>query len=390
MTRSSHFHDMLHTIALLLQFRYALANAQHGLPHEVFNVTQNLGGLLQAPVTINYTITESNTYTITETSTYTTTESLPSSTPTRTVHQIIFPSPDASPVEITTQSQVVTSYIPEMTWCIGPPIALLPITGPPYVNETTRYTTVIEGTQKCETAFTPIETTVCATTLTGLASKVTVTDCDQQITFSSECGFTLETAIPVATANYSLITPAPTVRRMFTYWLAPWQSLTAGKTPSDVDVKVCKLLDDGDLECMRYQEVWEVVVITKTSTTQRTIQISTTVTGPGTLHVETLLSTITDTVESIDLSTILLLETEIETESVSSWRKPLKTIRSTQQLVSTVFITKHLLHRPISTPEVTTTVRVTSTATQHIGTITVTRPRPRPRLVDLVPEDRLL
>lgn len=340
--------DMLRIIPLplLLQLHYSLANAQHGLPHEVFNVTQSHQDVLQAPMTINYTITEPSIYTTREPSIYTTTETCPSPTTTRTFHSIIFPSPDAFPVEVTAQSQVITSYVPEMTWCIGPPVALLPLTGPPYLNGTTSYTTAIEGTGKCETAFAPMQTTICATTLTGLASKVTVTDCNQQITFSTECGFSLETPTPVATTNHSFITPAPTVKRMFTYWLAPWQSLTAGETPSDVDVKICTVVDDGSLECMRYQEVWEVVVVTKTLTTQRTIQFSTTVTGPGTLFVETLLSTITDTVESIDLSTVLLLETEIEMESVSSRRKPLTTIRSTQEVISTVFITKHLHHVP--------------------------------------------
>ncbi|KAF1842315.1 uncharacterized protein K460DRAFT_370290 [Cucurbitaria berberidis CBS 394.84] len=332
---------MLRAIVTLLQLRYALAKVPHGLPHEVVNVTQNVAVLLPAlvPVTVNYTITEP----IHDTTTYTVTEPYPSSTTTRTILTIIFPSPDASPVEVTTQSQVVQSYIPEMTWCVGPPIALLPITQPPYANGTTAYSTIIDGTGSCSTAYAPIQTTVCATTLTGLASKVTITDCSQEVTFSTECGFTLETPTPVTT-NYSLITPAPTVKRMYTYWLAPWQSLTAGETPSDVDVKICTVLDNGDLECERYQEVWEVVIVTNTITTTRTVQLSTTVTGPGTIHVETLQATITDTVESIDLSTILLLETEFETESTKSDRKPLTTVLSTQEVFTTVYITKHV-HR---------------------------------------------
>ncbi|KAA8614415.1 hypothetical protein PtrV1_11445 [Pyrenophora tritici-repentis] len=52
-----------------------------------------------APVTVNYT----------------TTESCASSTSTHSVYSTLYPSPSASPVEITAQSQVVTSYIPEMT-----------------------------------------------------------------------------------------------------------------------------------------------------------------------------------------------------------------------------------------------------------------------------------
>jgi hypothetical protein len=189
-----------------------------------------------------------------------------------------------------------------------------------------------------------VKTTICATTLTGLGSRISVTKCDQEITFSTEYGFTMETPTPTTTASSSLITPAPTLKRVLTYWLAPWQALTAGDTPEDVDVKVCTLLDEDNMECMRYQEVWQVVVVTSTSTTHRTIQVSTTVSGPGTIIVETVQSTITDTIESIDLSTVLMLETEIETESISSARKPTSTVRSTQEITKTVFLTKHLHH----------------------------------------------
>ncbi|KAJ4374385.1 hypothetical protein N0V83_003126 [Neocucurbitaria cava] len=232
---------------------------------------------------------------------------------------------------------------------------------------TTNYTRTVEGTGSCDTAYSPTETTVCATTLTGLATKVTVTDCDQEVTFSTEAGFTLETPTPVTT-NHSLITPAPTVKSMYTYWLARWQSLTAGESPSDVDVKICTVMDDGELDCIRYQEIWEVVLVTQTVTTARTVQLSTTVSGPGTLLVETYQSIVTDTVESIDLSTVLHLATEFETESTSSGRKPVTTISSTTEVISTVFITKYLHHRSTSTPEPTTTVWVTSVATEHGST----------------------
>jgi hypothetical protein len=219
---------------------------------------------------------------------------------------------------------------------------------------------------------------VCATTLTGLGSKIPVTDCDQEITFSTECGFTVQKATPITT-NGSVITPAPTVKRVQTLYLAPWQSMTAGETPSDVDVKICSDLDDDDMECMRYQEVWEVVVVTSTMTKQHTVQISTTVSGPGTLIVAKATGIYTDTIESIDLSTVLLLETEIETESISSGRKPTATVSSTcstnlqgmNRLSSLASVTDSR-----STPEPTSTLWVTSTTKTHLSTMTVTRPRP--------------
>lgn len=338
---------MLIFLLIILQLQFTLAKPQNGLPHEVLNITQGVEGILPGVMTANQTITEPVRLDLIN---LTTTETWSSPTTTRIIHSIIFPSPDASPVEITAQSQVITSYVPEMTWCVGPAIAISPVAAPPFPNGTTNFTQILEGTGSCDIKYSPIATTVCATTLTGLASKVTITACDQEVTFSSECGYSLETPTPITTnsslGNSSLVTPAPTIKSMYTFWLAPWQALTAGEPPSDVDVKICTVLDNDDLECMRYQEVWEVVVITQTVTTERTIQFSTTVSGPGTLLVETLQTTITDTVESIDLSTILLLETDIEIESTRSDRKPVGTVQSTQRLTSTKYITKQVLRRP--------------------------------------------
>lgn len=283
---------------------------------------------------------------------HTVTEKCP--VPKPTTHSLVYPSPDATAVEITTQSQVVTTYVPEMTWCVGSPVAFNPLSTAPYLNST-GYGIITAGTGRCETVFVPSETTVCATTLTGIGSKITVTDCDQEITFSTQYGFTLETPTPVTTGS-SLITPAPTVKRMRTFFLAPWQSLTAGDTPSDVDIKICTVHADESLECMRYQEVWEIVVVTKTLTTQREVQLTTTVTGPGTLIVETMKAIITDTIETVDLSTTLLLETEIESESTSKGKKlvtrpndnpgpAISTPAPLTPAVSTLYITKKVLHK---------------------------------------------
>ncbi|KAF2643511.1 hypothetical protein P280DRAFT_547649 [Massarina eburnea CBS 473.64] len=312
---------------------------------------------------------------------YTITEQCPVATPARTIHSLVFPSPDASPVEVTAQSQVVTSFYPEMTWCVGPPIGLVPISAsPPYANKSTEYETIVAGTGHCETVYVPTTTTVCATTLTGIASKITVSECDQEITFSSECGYNLQAPTPV-TANLASITPAPTVQRMMTYWLAPWQSLTAGDAPSDVDIKVCKILDDDEMECTRTQEVWEVITITQTSTSSHEIALTTTVSGPGTLIIETMEVYVTDTIETVDLSTTLLLETEVEIESTSKGKKLVTRpdIDDGAQ-ASTLYITKQLKYK---TSQPTTTVRITSVATQNVGTITRTRARPRPTLPEM-------
>jgi hypothetical protein len=326
-----------------LHLLHVAAKGHVGLLHEVTNITQTIA----LPQAVEATITDSVTANFTTTESFTIVQQCPTPTSTPTIYSIIFPSPDAAPIEVTAQSQVLTSYLPEMTWCVAPPVGFSALPPAPYSNATTtNYTRIIEGTGSCETVYAPILTTVCATTLTGLASKVTVTDCDQEVTFSTECGFTLETPTPI-TSNTSLITPAPTVKRTFTYWLAPWQSLTAGETPSDVDVKICTEMSDGNLECIRYQEVWEVIMVTTTLTTTRSIDFTATISGPGTLIIETIHAFITNTVSTIDLSTTLLLETEIETESTSRGRKSsTDSDLPTEQLTSTRFITKTVVHKP--------------------------------------------
>jgi hypothetical protein len=312
-----------------------------GLPHKVLNITSTV----DVPEAVAVTVKESVTVNHTTTESFTTTQQCPTSSSTRIIYSIVFPSPDAAPIEVTSQSQVLTSYIPQMAWCNAAPLVMVPVSTAPYPNASTIFTRMISGTDSCETVYAPVVTTVCATTLTGLASKVTITACNQEVTFSSECGFALETPTPI-TSNASLITPAPTIKKSFTYWFAPWQSLTAGETPSDVDVKICTLLDDGDLECSRYQEVWEVVMVTKTITTTRPIGFTATISGPGTLIVATLHTVLADVTETISLSTTLLLETEIETEITSTAMKSPTAPQSTVKgITSTLFVTKTVVHK---------------------------------------------
>jgi hypothetical protein len=326
---------------VLLHSLHALAAVNIGLPHEIINVTQ----AITLPEAVKFTITEPLTVNYTHIESITTTQQCLTPSTTRTIHSIVFPSPDAAPIEVTSQSQVLTSYVPEMTWCVVPPVIFAPISGAPYSNVSANYSAIASGTGSCETVYAPVMTTVCATTLTGLASKITITDCNQEVTFSTECGFNLETPTPI-TSSASIITPAPTIRRTFTYWLAPWQSMTAGETPSDVDVKICTVLDDGDLECSRYQEIWEVVMVTTTLTTTRPFGFTATVSGPGTLIVATLHAVVTDVVETIGLSTTLLLETEVEIESTSTGRKSITGSESTVDAgTSTIFVTKTVVHR---------------------------------------------
>ncbi|KAF9698909.1 hypothetical protein EKO04_003306 [Ascochyta lentis] len=385
------------------------------LPHQVYNVTGVEPPPAAVTATVNFTITDTSTTTATTTATSVVTTTLPPPAPPVSTLTVIYPSSDAAPVEVTSISQVVTSYIPEATWCLGPALYFASVPGAPFFNGSANVTQYVSGSSSCGVEYSTTTTTVCATTLTGLASKITVSECDQEITFSSECGYTLETPTPTpATTSFSaLITPAPTVRRLMTYWLAPWQSLTAGEAPSDVDVKVCTVLNDDSMKCQRYQEVWEIVVVTSTATTSFPVTFSKTVSGPGALIFDSSTSYINSTTEFISLSKTLRLETEVEVESTSTVTRTMVDPGSTtQDAASTVTITRHLEHvsstpqSTPSTPEVTppgsdtpspyntttpdtpsssssstaptTTVLVTSIVTER-RTSTVTRTRSRSR-----------
>jgi hypothetical protein len=71
------------------------------------------------------------------------------------------------------------------------------------------------------------------------------------------------------------------------------------------------------------------------------------VTGPGTLFVATVQAVFTDTVETIDLSVTLLLETEIETESSNATKESASgSDGSIEDAASTLFITKTVKHVP--------------------------------------------
>ncbi len=232
------------------------------------------------------------------------------------------PSPSASPIPITEQSQVETTYVPQYTLCALPPLAFLPAavtTNPvdsgPYRNYSI---STPSGNGTCITQYEPLETTICATVLTGIATRITVSECEQDITFSSRYGYVLRTA-EAETANASLATsPTPSIQTLTTYYLAPWQSLTEPSAPSDVDVKICAIVDDGSRQCVNVREVWhvELVIITRTLTTE--INLTTRVPGPAQFLIETIEVDITRDQTILSLSTTMKLVYELETESTST------------------------------------------------------------------------
>jgi hypothetical protein len=280
----------------------------------------------------------------------------------------VTPSPGASPVPVTKQSQLVGSYIAQYTLCELPPIGWVPVsrngtdvTANPTATPYTSYSvTIPPGNGTCTTIYKPTMTQVCATTLTALAEQYTVTNCHQDLTFSSEYGFVLVTPTPTPTAtssplelpsppeesskavsatgpwnsssseqingtapigtgtapaliprqasssSSSTITPGPTVETLTTYYLAPWQELTAGTAPTDVDLKVCRTFkENGSTECIREYQVWSTMLVTETATSVKSLNISTTIHGRSQLIIENFVANITEMLTTLSMSTTI-------------------------------------------------------------------------------------
>ena len=182
------------------------------------------------------------------------------------------PSPGAEPVPITSQSQVVTSYIPLMTICpllVTPRTPALPLpsvtlnatsrgtvasvylpassgaslyrrqfaeeTDAPYANSSIPTSTL----SACSVFYTPITTSICHTTLSPLASPVIpITDCHQKVTFSTDHGYTLVPSAGPYYGNVSTTTPV-SVLALTSYYVAPWQFVYTGIPADMVDVVIC-------------------------------------------------------------------------------------------------------------------------------------------------------
>lgn len=302
----------------------------------------------------------------------------------------ITPSPGAKPVAVTEQSQYVTSFIPQYTLCELPPLAFFsaspvrPSTAAstaPYRNYSI---SIPEGNGTCTTVYKPTHTMVCATTLTGLFDKWTVTQCDQDLTFSTQYGYVLVTPTPspaaaASTSSFAIstgaattpiessapilndtipamlngtnatlpsaaiiaprqasldptITPGPKIETLTTYYLAPWQELTAGTVPSDIDLKVCRTFENGTEKCVREYESWHTTLVTKTTSSVTSVNISTTIHGLSQIIVETYVANVTELLTTFSMSTTIDVGyvTEFETTHVTT-REP--TITSTSPTV---------------------------------------------------------
>lgn len=248
---------------------------------------------------------------------------------------IITPSLGAVPVPVTKQSQIVTTYIPQFTLCDLPPVGFFPVPRPTTVASDAPFRnysmTIPPGNGTCETIYQTTATMVCATTLIDLTTTHTISKCPQDVTFSTRFGYVIAT--PTAAANLTgnsttgpygnmsaMITPAPSIRTLTTFFLAPWQQLTTAGPPEDVDLKVCATLANGTVNCVREYQIWKTSLLTINATSTVSVNFSTTIAGPSQLIVETFVANITKALVTYSMSTTMELEyvTEALTTEVAS------------------------------------------------------------------------
>ena len=275
-----------------------------------------------------------------------------SASPITGVLSLITPSPGASPVQVTKQSQLVTTYVPQFTLCELPPIEFFSVTPQPSAMPTTapyrNYSILIPpGNGSCTTVYKQTETMVCATTLSDLTTTYTVTQCPQDITFSTQYGYTLATptgsnGIVAATGTglcpyrnaTAMITPAPTIQTLTTYYLAPWQELNSAGPPANVDLKVCSALANGTEQCVREYQVWQTSLVTSVGTTYSAYNFTTTIGGPSQFIVETFVANVTELMTTVRMSTTMALTYETELETTSTGTRSVSTGSTITQTIS--------------------------------------------------------
>lgn len=268
---------------------------------------------------------------------------VPATTTSQQVLTTVYPSPGALPVTVTEQSQLVPSFVPQFTLCELPPIAFLTRTtlptttvgSLPYLNYSI---SIPSGDGTCTTIYKPTVTMVCATVLSDLTTAYTISQCSQDITFSTEYGYSLSTPSPVlaSSASAALITPPPELLKLTTYYIAPWQDLTSAGPPGDVDYKICTGFANGTERCVLEYYKWKTSLLTLTSTTTTLINITTTIPGPSQLIVETFVANVTGTATTLSMSTTMELETSTLSETT------IMSSKSTPSIGPTVYQTKTL------------------------------------------------
>jgi hypothetical protein len=268
-----------------------------------------------------------------------------------TTYTLITPSLGADPIPITQQSQVITSFVPQYTLC---PLGISASNGPRYTNSSRSPVTLTSSGKsmstwnsgQCSTGYNPTLTTVCHTVLQGIATAATVTNCSQQITFSTDKNYTQDSTTTTV-SQVGTFTLTTSIRLLTTYFAAPWQALvTPGAVPSRVNVRICSTNANGDQVCVNYVEMWKLSTITMQMGEIQHVTIEKTMSGPSALLIETLRTDITAvrTLVSVDTTvgvfrpyeTVTLLRNATDTNQGPTTRTVTVTTTRSVELASSM------------------------------------------------------
>ncbi|MCJ1362011.1 hypothetical protein MMC16_001113 [Acarospora aff. strigata] len=284
----------------------------------------------------------------------------------------------AADISITRLSQVITTYEPQVTMCPLVPLAYskasnasYPATGgtaPLPTGTGTGNWSMASLTSSCTTFYSATTTAICSTILTGGGQLLTVTDCTQDVTFSTDHGYNLSTTTmlaPESVIRKGTIASYPTMESTYlvpttTYYQAPWQDVADG-IPTHVQAKICSGVDAGNQDCTSVMESWSVTTVPVVQHYTKTIQLTTTLSGGTRVIIdETSTIDVTETVTIIAISTELAASSTVSLPSISTARLnvvPTTTYAPPDTVTYTLESVTGTQH---------TTITITSTSTSYI------------------------
>ncbi|KAI9743482.1 MAG: hypothetical protein M1818_002795 [Claussenomyces sp. TS43310] len=233
----------------------------------------------------------------------------------------------------------------------------------------------------CSTVFEAQTTTICSAVLTGFFARVTVSECDQNVTFSTKSGFQLATTLAPATATGALAarqdqSTTMYVQSVVSYYVAPWQSIAAN-TPTGITVVVCTFSITGVETCSQINEVWAVhtayVPVTMTSAVSIAAYFPSAVLlvlGGG--------QSLAVTPGTLELQTVVTMTTLSANETTSTIQAPITTLPYPTQTSAQIAVLQASADSAPPLEDLTYyTIRSTMTQTLHgpIHTVTVSRAR---------------
>lgn len=160
------------------------------------------------------------------------------------------------------------------------PVSAATAQGVPFTTTVELYQVYDPAATSYSTIYRTSATSSCSTVLTGFFTQITVSECDQSVTFSTKSSFQLTTTMGPVTTSRALAarqedqTPTTYVQSIVSYYIAPWQSVAAS-TPTGITVLVCVFSITGVETCNPVSEVWVVHTEVVPVVSSTTLSIST-------------------------------------------------------------------------------------------------------------------